>query len=189
MRNAIWSGICAAVLLTATIALHAQQPSGAAQPPTPSSPPSTAPPPATQPPTSAPPTSAPPSATTRDSANKITVTGCLQPAPDAPTGTTGAAGSAASAEKFLLTNASSDASNNATGAKTTSTVQSYRLVANEQALAPHTGKKIEVTGTLDSQGSTSRGSSATPSDPSAPGSDAPRLIVESGKIIAPTCTD
>jgi hypothetical protein len=168
MRNAIWSGICAAVLLTATIAMHAQQPSGAAQAPTPSTPPSTAPPPATPPPTSA-----PPSAATRDSANKITVTGCLQPAPDAPTGTAGAAGAAASTEKFMLTNASSDASNDATGAKTT---RSYRLVANEQALAPHAGKKIEVTGTVDSQAS-------------APASDAPRLLVESGKVIAPTCTD
>ena len=182
MRNAIWSGIYAAVLLTATIAIHAQQP--AAQAPTPSSPPSTAPPTATPPPTSA-----PPSAATTDSANKITVTGCLQAAPEGPTGTAGAAGAAASTEKFLLTNASSDASNDAPGAKTTSSVHSYRLVANEQALAPHAGKKIEVTGTVDSQGGTSRGASATPSDPSAPGGDAPRLIVESGKIIAPTCTD
>jgi hypothetical protein len=171
MRNAIWSGICAALLLTTTIAMHAQQQPGAAQPPTPSSPPSTAPPPATQPPTAA-----PPSAATRDSANKITVTGCLQAAPDAPTGTAGAAGSTASTEKFVLTNASSDASNDATSAKTTSTAHSYRLVANEQALAPHTGKKIEVTGTLDSQAST-------------PANDAPRLLVESGKVIAPTCTD
>jgi hypothetical protein len=171
MRNAIWSGICAAVLLTATIAMHAQQTPGAAQLPTPSGPPSTAPPPATQPPTSA-----PPSAATRDSANKITVTGCLEAAPDAPTATAGAAGAAASTEKFLLTKVSSDASNDPAGAKTTSSVRSYRLVANEQALAPHTGKKIEVTGTLESQ--------AAPA-----AADAPRLIVESGKVIAPTCTD
>lgn len=183
MRNAIWSGISAAVLLTATMAVHAQQPPGA-QPPTPSSPPSTAPPPATQPQTSA-----PPSAATRDSANKITVTGCLQAAPETPTGTAGAAGSAASNEKFLLTNASSGASSDATGDKTTASGRSYRLVANEQALAPHTGKKIEVTGTLDSQAAAPRGSSTTPADSSAPGGDAPRLIVESGKVIAPTCTD
>jgi hypothetical protein len=171
MRNAIWSGTFAAALLTATIAMHAQQPPAAPQTPTPSGPPSTAPPSATQPPTTAPPSTA-----TRDGANKITVTGCLQPAPDAPTGTAGAAGNAASTEKFVLTNASSDASNDATGAKTTTTVRSYRLVANEQALAPHTGKKIEVTGTVDSQAD-------------APASAAPRLLVESGKVIAPTCTD
>jgi hypothetical protein len=89
----------------------------------------------------------------------------------------------------VLTNASSDASNDPAGAKTSANVHSYRLVANEQALAPHMGKKIEVTGTVDGQASASRGSSATPSDSSASASDAPRLIVESGKIIAPTCTD
>lgn len=89
----------------------------------------------------------------------------------------------------MLTNASSDSSNDAAGAKTTSTVRSYRLVANEQALAPHAGKKIEVTGTLDNQASASRESSSAPSASSAPAADAPRLIVESGKIIAPTCTD
>jgi len=171
MRNAIRSGICAAVLLTATMAMHAQQPPASPQTPTPSSPPSAAPPPASQPPTAA-----PPPAATRDSANKITVTGCLQAAPDAPTGTTGAAGAAASTEKFMLTNVSSDASNDPAGAKPTSSASSYRLVANEQALAPHTGKKIEVTGTVDSQAS-------------APASEAPRLLVESGKVIAPTCTD
>ena len=174
MRNPIWSGICAAVLLTATVAVQAQQPPGAAQPPTPSSPPSTTQPPATQPPTSA-----PPSAATRDSANKITVTGCLQAAPDGPIGTAGTAGAAASTKKFLLTNVSSDTSKDAAGATTTSTARSYRLVANEEALAPHAGKKIEVTGTLDGQASTSRGSAG----------DAPQLIVESGKVIAPTCTD
>jgi hypothetical protein len=89
----------------------------------------------------------------------------------------------------VLTNVSSDASNDAAGAKTTSTIRSYRLVANEEALAPHAGKKIEVTGTLDGQASTSRGSTSAPSDSSGPGGDAPRLIVESGKVIAPTCTD
>jgi len=173
MRNTTWSGICAAVLLAATAALHAQQPSAAqqpagAQPPTSSSPPATAQAPATP----APPSAATPAATPAG-ANKITVTGCLQPAPDAPTGTAGAAGAAASTEKFVLTNASSDAANDA-AAKAPSAVRSYHLVANEQALSPHTGKKIEVTGTIDS---------------AAPAADGPRLIVESGKIIAPTCTD
>ena len=56
-------------------------------------------------------------------------------------------------------------------------------------LALHTGNKIEVTGTLDSQADAQRGSSTTTADSSAPGGDAPRLIVESGKVIAPTCTD
>jgi hypothetical protein len=89
----------------------------------------------------------------------------------------------------VLTNASSNASNDATSDKTSAAVRSYRLVANEQALAPQVGKKIEVTGTVDSQGSASRESTATASNPSAAASQAPRLIVESGKIIAQTCTD
>src|SRR5215470_5435573 len=101
MRNAIWSGICTAVLLTTTVAMYAQQPPGAAQPPTPSTPPSTAPPSATQPPTSA-----PPPAATQDSANKITVTGCLQAASGGPTASASAPGAAAGSEKFVLTNVS-----------------------------------------------------------------------------------
>src|SRR5262249_12103244 len=101
----------------------------------------------------------------------------------------GTSGTAASTEKFVLTNVSSDPSNDAAGAKTPAAVHSYRLVANEQALAPHAGKKIEVTGTLDNQASASPGPSAAPSDSSASGGAAPRLIVESGKVIAPTCTD
>src|SRR5262245_13721083 len=179
MRKPIWSGICAAVLFTATAAMHAQQPS---QQPTPASPPSAAQQPATQPPTPS-----PSSAATQAGANKITVTGCLQAAPEGPTGTSGTAGAAASAEKFVLTNASSGAPS-AAGANAAASVRSYRLVGNEQALAQATGKKIEVTGTVDSQASAPRGSSSAASDPSAI-ANAPRLIVESGKIIAPTCTD
>ena len=88
----------------------------------------------------------------------------------------------------MLTNVT-PTSNDAAGAKTTSTVRSYRLVANDEALAPHAGKKIEVTGTIDAQASPSPASSAASPDSASAGADAPRLVVVSGKVIAPTCTD
>jgi hypothetical protein len=123
--------------------------------------------------------------------NKVTVTGCLTPAPPAPTGTAGstdAKGDPASDVKFLLTNAASPsaagASNGAPAART------YRLIANETALSPHSGKKLELTGTIEGQESSSSASAAP--DGSSKGqssANAPKLRVESGKIVAPQCNE
>ena len=172
--------MCAAALFSATVAIAAQQPP-ATPAATPSNPPSTAPSTPAQPPAAAP----------ADSANKITVTGCLQPAPPGPTGTAGttdASRDAAGNEKFVLTNVTPAPAKDA-GAASTSAARTYQLVANEAALTPHAGKKLEVTGILDDQaGGTRAANPAAPESPAA-AAKAPKLIVESGKIVAPTCAE
>jgi hypothetical protein len=183
------SGICAAVLfsatagvLGATVSLVAQQPPSA-QSPTPSQPPSTAPPATT------PSSSAQPAPSTAAGADKITVTGCLRPAPQEaakPEGTAGAQGGAAGSEKFVLTNVTPAA--DAAAPSTTSPAKTYRLVANDDALTPHAGKKIEVTGTVVEQAGAAGQASASSSSP-ASAANAPKLTVESGKILAPSCAD
>ena len=176
MRKNVWTGMCAAALFTATVAIAAQQP-----PTTPPSAPST--PPATAPSVPTPPAAA----VNGDSANKITVTGCLQPAPPGPTGTAGttdASRDSAGSEKFVLTNGTSVPAKDA-GAP--SAARTYQLVANEAALTPHAGKKLEITGTLDDQAGGTRGASPTTPDSPVPAAKAPKLIAESAKIIAPTC--
>lgn len=172
MRATIWTGMCAAIVSAATAGILAQ----AAQ---------------TQPP--APQTPAPQSAQS-SSDKKITVTGCLKAAPSMPgdvtttPGTTGTAGSATSStagttgttdaagtpEKFVLTGAA------AAPGDTGATAQTYRLIANPTSLTAHVGKKLELTGTIDPT------STADPKDPSA---SAPALRVESGKIIAASCSE
>jgi hypothetical protein len=137
---------------------------------------------------------------------RITVTGCLKAAaPSSATdpaagaaGTTGAAGAAgatgttgsaaAGESKFLLTDAAPAPAEATAGGGTTapppatpsasSSSQTYRLVANEAALSPHVGKKLELTGTIDPNAPKPSGST----------SDAPALRVESGKVLANTCT-
>jgi hypothetical protein len=87
--------------------------------------------------------------------------------------------------KFLLTNvtpADSAGSANAAAART------YRLIANEAALSPHVGKKLELTGTLDDQSSSTSSASSASSDAAASASSGPKLKVESGKVVAAQCS-
>jgi hypothetical protein len=137
--------------------------------------------------------SAPPS-----SDKKIVVTGCLKAAPAIPGDTasaanpnpTGTAGSAAAGAtgtsgiapdaKFILTAAMAASADPANSAAAAGTAQTYRLIANPTALSDHVGKKLELTGTLDPT------STADPKDPSAA---APALRVQSGKIVAATCSE
>ena len=62
--------------------------------------------------------------------------------------------------------------------------ETYQLIANASALTPHVGKKLELTGVLES--------TATGSSESTTGADAkansPTLRVQSGKIVAASCT-
>jgi hypothetical protein len=183
MRNRIWSGAFATIVGIATVGLTAQ----------------TTPPPQT--------TAAP------SSENKVTVTGCLQAAPagmpgatgtSGTTGTTGTAGTAGTAgataesaggeQKFLLVNAMpspTDPTSPETGSTTApsgSPSQTYRLIANATALSPHVGKKVELTGTIESSGSSA--STTTSSDPSTTTSaaNAPALRVEAGKVLTAPCS-
>ena len=133
MKISIWSGTFAAALFSVTIA--AQQPSSSTQPPRPSTSPTE------QQPSTTPQS---PAARSDSGASKVTITGCLQAAPEMPTGTAGTSGSSAGAaamEKFVLTNASATPATAAPGSPSASDSRTYRLVANESALAPHAGKK------------------------------------------------
>ncbi len=115
----------------------------------------------------------------------------------AGTTATGTAGAAATADaKFLLTDAA-PSSADATGAAgttsaatasgsaptSTSSAKTYRLIANPSALSPHVGKKLELTGTLSDEA----GAEGT-STSSGPEANAPKLKVESGKVVAASCT-
>jgi hypothetical protein len=98
----------------------------------------------------------------------------------------------ATAATFQLTNAtaaSPESSADAAGAAASDAAkapaaQTYRLIANPAGLSPHVGKKLALTGTLEDQDST------TASTTSSAGSEpkAPALRVESGKVIAESCT-
>jgi hypothetical protein len=193
MRREMWSGTLAAVVLVATVGVAAQSEKSAE--PTPQ-PPATAQEPAPQPPTTAPePATAP---AQNSDARRITVAGCLQQAPAAPVGTSGSAAPApstaatdapaqASADaKLVLANAVASPtspggaapSNPATtpGSPDSATAQTYRLIANEAALSPHVGKKLELSGTIEESSATSSASGG------------PMLRVEAGKVIAESCT-
>ena len=165
MRANVWTGVCAAIVSVAAVGVFAQEPQAPKAPATPQAAPSS-------------------------SDTKITVTGCLKAAPQAtsdvtsptptgtagsttatPTGTAGATDPAAA--KFVLTGASASPSEAATA-------QTYRLIANPTALNEHIGKKLELVGTIDPT------STADPKDPSAA---APALRVESGKIVAASCSE
>ncbi|HEX7137575.1 MAG TPA: hypothetical protein VF219_07005 [Vicinamibacterales bacterium] len=186
MTKSIWTGTCAAIVGFATTAMIAQAPQ------TPQTPPP--PPQASQ-------------ATAASTEGKVTVTGCLKTAPpDATASTTGAAGSAgttgaaspnaAADAKFLLTDATSAPAEarDSSGAPAPPTTPSatpagstYRVIANPSALTPHIGKKLALTGTIEkSAGATTPAASAT----TTASSEAPMLAlrVESGKIVADTCT-
>lgn len=188
MRHRIWTGMCAAMVSVATAGILAQ----------------------TTPQTPAPQTPSPTPQQTAPSSSdkKITLTGCLKAAPQMPgetagaattgaagttgtagtagaAGTTGAAGAATTAgtsgaatgQKFVLTAASASPADAATAANAS---QTYRLIANPAVLGEHVGKKLELTGTIDTT------STADPKDPSAA---APAFKVESGKIVAASCSE
>ena len=111
------------------------------------------------------------------SANKITVTGCVERAKEGstPTGTTGAA--ATDTTKFVLNNVAASATAPETagtsGSAKASIESSYRLDAEDSKLSPHVGHKVEITGTVGEK---------------AMGATAAKLKVDNVKMIAATCT-
>lgn len=159
-------------------------------------------------------TPAPQTTTAPDSDKKVTITGCLKAAPGSEiataaagtagtTGTAGATGatgttgaSDAGDAKYVLSDATlkpADApgatapseSTPAAGAATTSAAgggQTYRLIANPAALTPHVGKKLELTGTLEDESGSASSATAGSS------AQGPALRVESGKVVAASCS-
>ena len=194
VRGHTWSGISAAIVLAATVGIAAQEPS----------PSQSSPQPAPQPPaTSQAPATAPDSPQAND-ARRVTVAGCLQAAPSGPVGTSGSAAPApapstpspgpdaaakpeggSESAKLVLVNAVPAPAETA-GNASNSAPQTYRLIANEAALMPHVGKKVELTGTIEDQNSQSRPAGSEPNNSSA--ANGPQLRVEGGKVVASTCT-
>jgi len=116
----------------------------------------------------------------------ITVTGCIQKAAQAPTGTSGtaAAGSAMKEPQFVLANASLSATGTAGTAGTTPPVTAvaseYRLDADDAKLTPHVGHKVEITGTPEAVPRATQ-------PPAASAANAPKLKVDSIKMVSATC--
>jgi len=130
------------------------------------------------------------------------VTGCLREAPATPTGTSGSAAAAPSATdaagkadaannpaaKFVLADATSSSANAAPAADAHgSAPKTYQLIANESALSPHVGKKLELTGTIEGQEASASATAQAGASASASASMQPKLRVESGKVIAADC--
>jgi hypothetical protein len=122
-------------------------------------------------------TPAPPAQSSATPEQQITVTGCLQAAEPSPTGTRGP-GADASDAKFMLTKIERAPE---TTAPTGASSRTYRLIANPEALSPHVGKKLELTGVVDTAGG---GATSPTADKNA---NAPALRVVSGKVIAVSC--
>ncbi len=191
------SAIFAATILAVSAVVFAQSPS--TSPSTPGTNPSAAQNPTPAPPAPATPAPATPSATAQSasSGDKMTLTGCLR---EAGTGTAATSGSAAATpgatdaagtkpagaeSKYVLEDATPASSSGSTASAQTATPRTYHLIANDSALAPHVGKKLELTGTLESQTASAQ---AGASSATASASAAPTLRVESGNVMASSCT-
>ena len=157
MRIRIWSGTCAAMAFGLTVGVLAQDTSQTQQ--------------------------------TTASAKTITVTGCIQRAEQPPTTTT--TGTAASTRgmnetKFVLTNAASTTGTTATTGttgttpSTTAVASEYRLDADDAKLTPHVGHKVEISGTAEQPPRTTQ-------PPAASAAKAPKLKVNTVKMISSTC--
>jgi hypothetical protein len=129
------------------------------------------------------------------SADKITVTGCIQRAAQTTAGTVGATGDAGT--KFMLSNATRKAGEmSTTGTSGTSTpnsaapssASSYQLDTDDSKVSPHVGHKVEITGTLESA-SMSNSATSSSSAPAAgqPNKNAPKLKVDSVSMVSTTC--
>lgn len=163
MKKRIWTGTCAAIAVGLTVGLLAQENPQTQQP----------------------------SQSSSSSAKSITVTGCVQQAEKGATGTSGTPGATASSSanepKFLLTNAalSTEASGAAAGTSgaapsAASVASEYRLDGDDAKLSPHVGHKVEISGTV---GKAPKATQA----PAASAANAPKLKVDSVRMISSTC--
>ena len=190
MPKTVWTGTLAAVVCTAGLALSAQ----------------------TYPPSQSPASPSPQSSMSsdQDKGQAVTVTGCIERSSQSAVGTSGSTSTTGSTTSssttmskskstgFLLTNVTAGTSGDTAAAPSTaSTAMSYRLDGNETELAPHVGHKVEITGRVAS----SEAAATTPSrEPGAPNpsaapsatasaqASAPKLKVESVKMIAESCS-
>jgi len=179
MKKHVWSGLMAAGVCALAVSVGAQAPDQT--------------------------TSSQTRSSSQGAANQVTVTGCLQRA-SATAGATGTSGSTSSSSDsgFILTNAMSGGSSAASPSSSpssaagtsgsSSTSSTYKLDADDAKLTAHVGHKVEVTGTIESARPMGNTSSATSSTGSASASasvasNAPKLKVESVRMIAASCSE
>jgi hypothetical protein len=101
------------------------------------------------------------------------------------------AGDASGGSTASATGTSGTTASSAAGTAGSMGAQTYRLMANGSALAAHVGKKLELTGVIENQSGASSGTaSATAAGTPTASGDAtgPALRVQSGKIVANSCT-
>jgi len=151
-----------------------------------------------------------PDTSTQTTGKTVTVSGCVQRAAD--TGTTSASAASGATTKFELTNAmmgsgaagtTSSAAGTASGtagsaSEATGTsgragaAKTYRLDASDSQLSGHINHKVEITGTLEdasasASASGTTGSASETAGASASAKAAPRLKVQSVKMVSATC--
>jgi len=119
------------------------------------------------------------------SPNRLMVTGCVQSAASGPTGTSGTVGSASGETKFHLTNVAPSTPGGGPSTSASPPASTYRLDADDAKLTPLVGHKVEISGTIDAASA-----SGTPNPSAAsPSGNAPKLKVDTAKMVAATCTD
>ena len=162
-------------ILTTTLAAIACAAVVSAQAPPPVQPPA---------PPSAPPAAQRPPDTRAASADNLTVTGCVERSASASIAPGAAANPAApggsESSRFVLTKVMKP-TGTAGSSSAAAAPASYQLDADDSKLTAHVGQKVEIKGMLaERSSSASKGGSS---------SDAPRLKVDSVKMIAATCSE
>ena len=109
----------------------------------------------------------------------VTVSGCVQRAPEA--GTTGTTGTSGTAPKFELTNAMMAGS---TTGSSSMAAKTFTLDGTDAQLAAHVNHKVEVTGTVEEHAMSGGTSETTGTTGSA---KSPKLKVDSVKMVSTTC--
>jgi hypothetical protein len=109
---------------------------------------------------------------------KVTITGCLERSKE----------SVATGDRFMLNNIVPNApsmtgTTGTSGSEKAPKASSYRLDGDDSKLSPHLGHKIEITGTVEDLPM----SAGTPAA-SGWATEAPKLKVETVKMIASSCT-
>ena len=137
-------------------------------------------------------------------ADRVTITGCVERADQMNASGGSSAGASVDSLEFVLVKAetiapagsTARAGTSAGSAAASSTPSSvgttgrgsapiYRLNASVDKLNPHVGHKVEVIGTREASAPGAAANAADPANPST--ATAPRLIVESVKMIADSC--
>ena len=175
MKRRFGSAVFLAIASVTTVLLAQSNPVQQPQPPTTQAPPTAVPSAPTQAPAS------------QDKDRQITLTGCLENAPAPPAGTSGTS-TPEPVKRLVLTNALSAAESTAKTVTAPGAGRTYQVIANEAALSPYVGKKVELTGVVEVPVPPAASSNPAPgAEGASVGTMLPRLRVESGKALPTSC--